>query len=185
MECGETVECLTFSPDGSTLACASLGGHIYLLSARDGAMQRVIECFNIESVAFSPDGSILAGGTYEKAVHIWRVTDGSLISTLEGSTGPVKSVNFSPDGSDLVAAADRTVHLWRIPVSVTSTPLTPLLTLKGNFYKVACAVFSPDGSTLASSSHADNIVRLWDTSDGSLRRTLVDHRGPVEPFMLK
>jgi len=46
---------------------------------------------------------------------LWRVADGQLLRTLEGHSGPVNSVSFSPDGSWLASGSwDGTVKLWRV-----------------------------------------------------------------------
>jgi WD40 repeat protein len=54
------------------------------------------------------------GGLDDKTIKLWRVSDGSLLRTLEGHTGPVTSVAFSPDGSMIVSGSDdKTIELWR------------------------------------------------------------------------
>jgi WD40 repeat protein len=48
-------------------------------------------------------------------VRLWRVADGRLLRTLEGHTGSVQSVAFSPDGQTLASGSwDNTVRLWRV-----------------------------------------------------------------------
>ncbi|KAK2731274.1 hypothetical protein FQN57_003536 [Myotisia sp. PD_48] len=54
----------------------------------------------VMSVAFSPDGSKIVSGSGDNTVRVWEVATGKLLQTLEGHSGSVTSVAFSPDGSD-------------------------------------------------------------------------------------
>ncbi|PQE09768.1 Vegetative incompatibility HET-E-1 protein [Rutstroemia sp. NJR-2017a BVV2] len=76
----------------------------------------------------------------------------AILQTLEGYTGSVNSVAFSPDGKQVVSGSrDRTVRLWDI---VTDKPILPLL--KGYIGGVNSLVSGSD----------DQIVQLWDIATG-------------------
>ncbi|MGF1990140.1 MAG: caspase family protein [Nostoc sp. ZfuVER08] len=73
---------------------------------------------------------------------------------LEGHSGPVQSVCFSPDGKMIATASwDNIVKLW-------SREGKELKTLKGHYDGVLSVCFSPNGKTVVSTGW-DNTIRIW------------------------
>src|SRR5262245_50674879 len=93
---------------------------------------------------------------------------------LEGHTGWIAAVAFSPDGKTLATgSADPAVKLWDLQAGKAKATLT------GHTGAVAAVAFAPDGKTLATGSF-DGTARLWDVETQRLRRTLSGHRGVVQ-----
>ena len=90
------------------------------------------------------------------AIRLWDARTGRHLRTLEGHTGIVHSVAFSPpDGSTLASGSvDNTIRLWDARTGAH------LRTRDAHWDGVLSVAFSPDGSTLASGS-SDNTIHQW------------------------
>ncbi|NBP02582.1 MAG: hypothetical protein EBU90_21170, partial [Proteobacteria bacterium] len=95
----------------------------------------------------------------------------SVLHTLQGHTGLVYSVAFSPDGQSVVTAStDRTAKLWDVQTGQL------LLTLQGHTGLVSSVAFSPDRQSVATGSW-DSTANLWNVQTGQLLLTLQGHTG--------
>jgi WD40 repeat protein len=108
-------------------------------------------------VSFSPDGKRIASGTGRLGargepplpgeVKLWDAQTGQELLALQGHTGAVRSVVFSPDGQRLASGSDdRTVTVWDVQTGKV------VLALKGHTEPVTSVTFSPDGQRIASGS---------------------------------
>ncbi|WP_366514155.1 AAA-like domain-containing protein [Moorena sp. SIO3I6] len=166
-----SVNSVSFSPDGKTLATASSdktvrvwdleGNQLALLTGHQGS---------IRSVRFSRDGKTLATASSDHTVRIWDL-EGNQLAMLTGHQGSVNSVRFSRDGKTLAtASSDHTVRVWDLQGQ-------QLAMLTGHQGSVNSVNFSRDGKTLATAS-SDHTVRVWDLQ-GQQLAMLTGHQGSV------
>ena len=182
----DSVNSVSFSPDGSTIASGSDDDTVRLWDVNTGTHIKTLTGHTdlVRSVSFSPDGSTIASGSDDDTVRLWDVNTGTHIKTLTGHTGEVSSVSFSPDGSTIASGSgDGTVRLWDVNTG------RHIKTLTGHTSDVLSISFSPDGQTLASGSGSlhsfspfspdDNTVRLWDANTGTHIKTLTGYTSAV------
>ena len=103
----------------------------------------------------------LRGWEWKYIQHLWH---GELLE-LKGHTGSVTSASWSPDGSRIATAGDKTARVW------DARSGAEILTLKGHAAGVNSVSWSPDGLRIATASQ-DRTVRVWDAGSGTEIHTL-------------
>ncbi|KAJ4810576.1 Transcription initiation factor TFIID subunit 5 [Rhynchospora pubera] len=150
----------------------------------------------------SHDGSLVAGGFSDSSVKIWDMAkigqpgrasnpqgeNGSMqgmhslasdeakrpYSLLQGHSGPVYSVSFSPFADFLLSSSsDNTIRLWSTRLNAN------LVSYKGHNFPVWDAQFSPMGHYFATASH-DRTARLWSVERIQPLRVMAGHLSDVD-----
>ncbi len=112
---------VAFSPDGKTLAVASIGGTVQLWDVATGELRESLKGHSsaVTAVAFSPDGRTLASGSVDQTVRLWNVATRRPLMQLDpGSVGMglEYTLAFSPDGKHLLAAGHSTAFWSATPI---------------------------------------------------------------------
>ncbi|MEO2090976.1 MAG: hypothetical protein ABGY75_15975, partial [Gemmataceae bacterium] len=125
----EAVLCATFAPKGTLLATA--GGGVMKVGTLQPGQEHAVYLWDVAAatakwhtpsidqpvaaIAFSADGRYLASGGTGGEVRVWNVEDGKQVAKLDGHTGRILDLAFSPDGGALwTASADRTLRRWKV-----------------------------------------------------------------------
>ncbi|KAH8800337.1 hypothetical protein F5884DRAFT_891236 [Xylogone sp. PMI_703] len=171
----DSVEAVTFSPDGKVIASSSRDNIIRIWETTTGALKQTLECRSnwVYALDFSPDGKTLSSTSSDKTIQLWDTMTWTWKQTLEGHTEIINSVSFSPDGKTLASASDDSnIRLWDIATGIS------MQTLTGHEGWVHGVAYSPNGNILASAS-VDSTVRLWDAKTGACKQTLEGHTASV------
>jgi WD40 repeat protein len=113
----------------------------------------------------SPDGDKLLTNS-SNGIILWDL-QGNQLASFEGHSGPVRELEFSPDGSYIVTSETYGIsRLWDLKGN-------ELTTFDSNLesYDILQLLFSPD-SNLILTSREDGFVRLWDLGNWEERGIL-------------
>lgn len=166
------VYAVAFSPDGTLLTSGSADNTVRVWNVATKTCRHILrEHTNwIRTVAFSDDGIIASGSTDQKII-LWKADTGQRIRTLEGLTGRVWSVAFSPDGKTLVSGTDdQTIRIWEVATGKS------VKTLQGHTDWIRSIAFSPNGKWLAGGG-ADQAVHIWDMDTTTTDTPIINLQG--------
>lgn len=176
---------MAFFPDGKTFVMANNRGGASIRDAADGKelveiSENTMQTDTWKRVAVSPDGRLVAV-TEGKLVRILDPA-GKELAKLEGHTGAVGALAFSPDGRQLATGGgwappeelshrDYSVRLW----DTTSWKAAHVILAHSG--EVRALLYAPDGKTLVSGG--DDMMAFWDPATGQAIRRRTGHKGRV------
>ncbi|KAG0006776.1 hypothetical protein BGZ65_003913 [Modicella reniformis] len=127
----------------------------------------------VYSCTYSADGKWFAVGLGSGYISMHETPNWKIIRTLNGHSGTVNSVMFSPEGDQITSGSDdNTVRLWDANTGDCQQVFI------GHSNCVNNVAYSPRGGQVASASD-DKTVRLWDVKTGDCLKTLIGHSGGV------
>ena len=169
-----SIDNISFSPDGRTLASCNSGFiALWDIKTRTRINTSIENPTGEYGVLFSPDGQTLAGIDYKKEVHLFNTKTGKLISTIPEQPDSINSIAFSVDGNTIATGDDAgQVRFW-------DTHTGRLIhTLAAHKKAVKSVKFSPDGKTITTLS-IDGKVRLWNADTQRLKHTYSIYNKPI------
>jgi WD40 repeat protein len=174
---------IAFSPDGSLLASAGMGGLAKLWRLETVEGKPLLQPLHslaghratVHAVAFSPDGRRLASAGYDGQIGLFEVASGQG-RVFPAHEGKVASVAFDGSGGQLLSAGmdDHRLRLWD-----ANDPSRPPQEIAQAGDQLLWASLSPDGRQLATVGRGSN-VSLYDLAQpAAAPRRLVGHEQTV------
>ena len=169
------VRSLVYSPDGKFILTGNEDGTLRIYDAFTGTNLGTLLAHGrgVNDARFSANGKFIVSAGGDSRARWWlfqdtRASDSgsasgayapdSILASLQdlnGHTGAVNTVQFSPDGQSILTASDDgTARLWHVNAGEA---------LIGHTNFVGKAAFSLDGKTVATAS-SDDTTRVWDVS---------------------
>jgi WD40 repeat protein/DNA-binding SARP family transcriptional activator len=177
---------VAWSPDGTSIATASLDGTARVFDGGTGAHRVVLHGHGggLFGLDWSPDGSRLVTASGDGTANVWQVTEGRarqmITLTAQDMRKGVTGVAFSSDGTrvmtgDLASAA---TTIWDVSLygdaEVANLPAVSA--------SAAAVAFASDDRLVATGAHGS--VTLWDAHDFTRVRTLGGPPGSPPPAAL-
>ncbi len=156
--------CIAFAPDGGRLMVDA--------SVIDVGSSQVVETLSkgvdagvkLNALAFAPDGTAVAIAPLSGAVKLMAPTGGELLHTLNGHSGPVRALAFSPNGDVVATASGDRVRFWSVKWGK----------VVGDFHSdlkdIRAIAFDPSGASLAVGGPGAS-VEVWSVEGQRRLRT--------------
>ena len=161
------INCLSFSPDGSTLVSGGAGLRFY--DIRSGDQKRLLlgDGKLVNSICFSPDGRWIVSGNSDNTISLRSALDGHRIAKLKGHTGLVSGVAFNPASAQIASASwDGTLRFWNAAFAFHQNARAVLRSAGVGRKTFENLTVSHDGQHLAWTSKS-GLLQIWDANSGS------------------
>jgi WD40 repeat protein len=173
----DAVTSVCFSPDERWLASSGKDGWVHVTNLDDEADSfSLLHRGGVHEVEFSPQGTYLATVGEERRVRIWEVETWEELPAIEGHTGTVFALAFSPAEDLIVTGAggdDPSIRLWDL---TTGDELQNDL-YEGTVYDIEYSPRTRDRH--ASIAGSQPMIRLWEVDRGAMRHNVGSFQGPV------
>lgn len=163
-----SVTALTIAPCGTWYAVGHADGHVRVWNLPDGRSRAVLTGHTnaVVDVVIAPDSTWLVTTGRDHVARVWETPPERSVAPIEA--GPVATVAYTPDGSQVAAAFRDAVRLYGAEDGATS------LTLDRSQHEAPWPpqgeprlALASDGSWLARPGYAE--IHVWNLSTGRVR----------------
>jgi WD40 repeat protein len=155
---------LRYSPDGKVLVAGTYNGDVQLwetLGYQRLGTAKMPNC-TLTAVAFLPEKKVLALSLTEQALRVWEAPSGRSLSPLEGHTGPITTLQFSPDGKKLLSCGTDGVRVWNAATGKFERPISLHQSRDDRSGLPELYLLSPDGRSVLVTVQDPGKSRLLD-----------------------
>lgn len=167
--------------DGAQMLLSSSRNAVIILSNLDTGEARTFETVHTADIIgldLNQDHTQAISSSRDGQVVLWDLASGKPLRLLEGHSGAVRSVAFSPDGKKALSGGENSdsseaeIILWDM------TDFAEICRFSGHDGRVWSVDFSSDGKWAVSGS-VDKLVLLWDVENCQEIGRFVGHEGVV------
>lgn len=175
---------LASAPVATELFAVTSGSRIQLFSTRNRKLIKTINRFGVDDVAHSGeirrDSRVLVAGGDSGAVQVFDVNSRAILKTWKEHKQPVWTTKWSPSELTtlMTTSDDRTVRLWDLPSSESTTTFTG----HQDYVRSGCFMSGHNSNLLVSGSY-DQTVRIWDPRTPENAVMIFKHAAPIESVL--
>jgi WD40 repeat protein len=168
VEADGVVTVIRFAPDAASVAVGDAAGVVHVAPFADSRERATVRLGAAPtSLAFTPDGSRLAAGEAGGAITLIATAAGTEEGTARYWSQPLRWLEFSPDGSALLAATD----VWLHSLDATTLALAPVHSE---------LVAWPAANTVLTAISSTVVGFAGVATDGSLASGVLDLAAPTD-----
>lgn len=162
-----------FAADGSEMAAVGFNNNIYLIGKRSRSRSVLqCDCNDLRAVAYRDDNDMIAVAGRNGVLHLYDFETGNLTGEYPLHQGRIHDITFHRGSNAAVCVGeDGTVTVFD---TNSKKLLQRIEVTTGKLFAVAIL-----NSQLIAVAGSDNDIRVVNTDDGAITKTLTGHRGSV------
>ena len=173
-----TVIAVGFQKEGRWMYTGSEDGTIKIWDMRSPHWQRdYAHKVAVTTVVLHPNQGEIISADQSGCIKIWDLTMNMCTHELVPEEGvAIRSLSVAADGTLLVAASNTgNVYVWRMDNGKDTQDLRPITMIRAHDTYILKCLLSPNVKLLATAS-ADHTVKIWNTTNFTLEKTLTGHQ---------